>query len=255
MTCLSAPNLIRNARKDGGEDFLSVKGQISITLEGFTMQVLGTCDIAHHLLPIAVCLAIPEWKAVMEPFLKAMHEEVQQDGSPWRPTEGMADHASAFRDVLAAEYRGMMVADCCFHVAKIVRDKVTLLGSFYHTVMATVRESANLPSPQVPHDRKEKAITDSVSQGVPEKFTEGFRKEYLGTSWCFATLPAGYSTKSNHQEGTKSALKRILNWCNWFQPARKILFRHINPAVPDEPKTAKQTARLKSFTAYSSNGK
>ena len=160
LTCLSTPNLIRNARRGRGEDFLSIAGQFSITVEGFTMQVLGTCDVAHYLLPITVCVATSGRKAVIAPFLKAVHEEVQKDGSPWCPTKGMADHAGAFRDVLAAEFRGMMVANCYFHVAKIVRDKATLLGSFYPAVMATVREVANLPSPQVHHDKKGEAITN-----------------------------------------------------------------------------------------------
>ena len=34
-----------------------IDGQFSITVEAFTMQVLGTCDVTHHLLPIAVCVA------------------------------------------------------------------------------------------------------------------------------------------------------------------------------------------------------
>ena len=81
LTCLSTPNLIRNARRGRGEDFLSIDAQFSITVEGFTMQVLCTCDVAHHLLPIAVCIATSERKAVTAPFLKAVHEEVQTDGS------------------------------------------------------------------------------------------------------------------------------------------------------------------------------
>ena len=206
MTCLSTPNLIRNAHKGRGADFLSIDGQLSITVEGFTMQAFGTCEVAHGLLTIAVCA---ERKVVTVLFLKAVHEEVQKDASPCCPTKGMADHAGAFQDVLAAEFRGMMVADCYFHVAKIVRDKATLLGSFYPAVMATVRELVNLPPPQVHHDKKGEAITDWVSQGVPEKFTEAFRKEYLGTSWCIATLPAGYPTTNSHQEGINSAVKRI----------------------------------------------
>ena len=63
LTCLSTPNLIRSARRACGEDFLSIDGQFSITVEGFTMQVLGTCDVAHRLLPIAVCVATSERKA------------------------------------------------------------------------------------------------------------------------------------------------------------------------------------------------
>ena len=83
------------------------------------------------------------------------------------------------------------------------------LGSFYPAVMATVRELAGLPSPQVHHDKKGEAITEWVSQGVPEKCTEAFRKEYLGTSWCNATLPAGYPTTNNYQEGINFSVKRI----------------------------------------------
>ena len=70
------------------------------------------------------------------------------------------------------------------------------------------------------HDKKGEAIIDWVSQGVPEKFTEAFRKEYLGTSWCIATLPTGYPTTNNHQEGINSAVKRI-----WTRHER----RHLIP--------------------------
>ena len=180
LTCLSTPNLIQNARRGRAEDFLSIDRQFSITIEGFTMQLLGTCDVAHRLLPIAICVATSERKAVAAPFLKAVHEEVQKDGSRWCPTKGIADHASALRVVLAAAFRGMMVADCSFHVAKIVRDKVTLLPSFYPVVMASVRELSNLPSPHVHHNKKGEAITDWVSQGVPEKFHRGFPDGVFG---------------------------------------------------------------------------
>ena len=93
LTCLLTANLIRNARRGRGEDFLSIDGQFSITVEGFIMQVLGTCDVPHHLLPVGVCVATSERKAVTATFLKAVHEEVQKDGSPWCPTKGMADLA------------------------------------------------------------------------------------------------------------------------------------------------------------------
>ena len=56
VACLSTPNLIRNARTSRGEDYLSIDGQFSITIEGFTMHIVGTCDRAHHLLPLAVCV-------------------------------------------------------------------------------------------------------------------------------------------------------------------------------------------------------
>ena len=91
--------------------------------------------------------------------------------------KGMADHAGAFRHLLAAELRSMVMADRCFHAAKTVRDEATLLGSFYPAVMATVLALGNLLSPQVHRNKKGEAITKWVSQGVPEKFTEAFRKE------------------------------------------------------------------------------
>ena len=60
------------------------------------MQIVGTCDRAHHLLPLAVCVATAERKEVVRPFLAALCEEVEKDGMPWAPTKGMADHADAF---------------------------------------------------------------------------------------------------------------------------------------------------------------
>ena len=71
------PNLIPNALRRQGEDYLSIDGQFSITVEGFTMQIVGTYDRAHHLLPLAVCVATKERK-------KALREEVEEDGMPWR---------------------------------------------------------------------------------------------------------------------------------------------------------------------------
>ena len=124
------------------------------------MQLLGTCDVAHRLLPITVGIATSQRKAITAPFLKAVHKEVHKDGFLWCPKKGMADHVGALRHVFAAKLHGMMVADCYFHVAKIVRDKARLLESFYTAVMATVRESANAPSSQVHHDKKGEAIRD-----------------------------------------------------------------------------------------------
>ena len=75
------------------------------------MQFVGTCDRAHHLLPLAVCVATTERKEVVCPFLAALREEVEKDGMPWAPTKGVADHANAFQDKLVAEFSGMEVAD------------------------------------------------------------------------------------------------------------------------------------------------
>ena len=72
LTCLATANLIQNARRVLGEEFLSIDGQFSITVEGFAMHVLGTCDVAHRLLPIDVWVATSERKAITAPFLKAV---------------------------------------------------------------------------------------------------------------------------------------------------------------------------------------
>ena len=61
----TTPNLIRNARRGQGEDYLSIDRQLLITVEGFTMQIVGTCDRAHHLLPLAVCVPTAERKEVV----------------------------------------------------------------------------------------------------------------------------------------------------------------------------------------------
>ena len=84
----------------------------------------------------------------------------------------------------------MIVANFYFYVAKNVPDRATLLGAFYLMVMTTVRRPANLPCPHVHHDKKAEATKDYFSWKFPEKFTEGFRKDYLGTSWCVATTQA-----------------------------------------------------------------
>ena len=51
-------------------------------------------------------------EAVTAPFLKAIHEEVQKDGSPWWPTKGMTDHAGAFKEVLIAEFPAVHSSNC-----------------------------------------------------------------------------------------------------------------------------------------------
>ena len=129
----STPDLIRNARRGRGEDYLSIDGQFAMSVEGFTMQTVGTCDRAHHLLPLVLCVAIAESKEMVRPFLAALCHEVEKDGMPWAPTKGMADHADAFRNVFVAEFSGIEVAHCLIHVANKVRDKAPMLRSFLQT--------------------------------------------------------------------------------------------------------------------------
>ena len=57
---------------------------------------MGTCDRAHHLLPLAVCVATAERKEGVHPFLAAVREEPEKNGMPWAPTKGMADHGDTF---------------------------------------------------------------------------------------------------------------------------------------------------------------
>ena len=85
VTGFTAPNLIRNALTGRGEDYLSIVGQSWITVEDFTMQIVGTCDRVHHLLLFAVCVATAERK------------EVEKVGMLGAPTKGMADHADRGR--------------------------------------------------------------------------------------------------------------------------------------------------------------
>ena len=44
------------------------------------------------------------------------------------------------------------------------------------------------------------------TMGVPEQFLHAFEKEYVVISWCVATLPAGYPTTNNAQEGMNSSV-------------------------------------------------
>ena len=130
---------IRNAGGGGRDDYLSIDGQFSIPVEGFTMRIVGPCDRAYCLLPLAMCVATAECKEVVRPLLVALAEKVEADGMPWSPTKGMADYADAFQDKLLAEFSAMEVADCIFYVAKKVRNKAPTLGSFYKPVIAVVR--------------------------------------------------------------------------------------------------------------------
>ena len=114
---------------------------------------------------------------------------------PRAPTKGMADHAHAFSDELIAKFSGMEVADCFFHVAKKVRDKAPMLGSFYKPVIARVRRLHQLPSATVHQQKKRDMLRECSTIGVSKHFLRAFEKEHFGTSWCVATLPAWNLTK------------------------------------------------------------
>ena len=100
-------------------------------------------------------MATAERKEVVRLFLAPLCEEVEKDGMPWAPTKGMADDADAFRDKLVAQFPGIEVADCFFHVAKKVRDKAPMLGSFYKPLIAGVRRVSQLPSATVHQQREQ----------------------------------------------------------------------------------------------------
>ena len=119
------------------------------------MQIVGTCDRALQMVPLAVCVATVERKEVVCLLLAALREEVEKDGMLWAPTKGMADHAHTFRDELVAKFSGMEVADCFFHVAKKVQDKAPMLGSFYKPVIARLCRVHQLPSMNL-HQKKKR---------------------------------------------------------------------------------------------------
>ena len=50
---------------------------------------------------------------------------------------------------------------------------------------------------------------------MSEQFLRAFEKEYVGTSWWVATLPAGYPTTNDAQEGMNSAVKRVWTRHEW----------------------------------------
>ena len=59
--------------------------------------------------------------------------------------------------------------------------------------------------------------------GVSEQFLCAFEKEYVDTSWCVATLPAGYPTTNNAQEGMNSGVKRV-----WTRHERRRLLPFLD---------------------------
>ena len=88
-------------------------------------------------------------------------------------------------------------------------DDCSRQGNSFGIFLPCDHGSCTCVSPQVHHNKKAEAIKDLVSQGIPEKSTDVVRNEYLGTSWCIATMLAGYPTTNIHQEGIHSAVKRI----------------------------------------------
>ena len=119
------------------------------------MQIVGTPDQAHPLMPLAVCAATPEGKEVVRWSLAALCQEAGKDGKPCTLITGMAHHAGAFGDQLIAEIPGMEVADCFFEFAKKVHDNAPILRSFYKPLIATVRLQHQLPSTTLQNQRNE----------------------------------------------------------------------------------------------------
>ena len=132
-------------------------------------------------------------------------------------------HADAFRDELGAQFSGMEVARCFFQVAKKVRDKAPMLGSFYKPVIAGVRRVHHLPSTTMHQQKKRDMLREWSTMGVSKQFLRAFEKEYVGTSWCVATLPAGYPTTNNAQEGMNSGVKHV-----WTRHERRRLLPFLD---------------------------
>ena len=128
---------------------------------------------------------------------------------PLAPTKDMADNAETFRDDLFAEFSGMDIADCFFHVAKKARDKALMLGSLDKLVIARVRRLQHLQSTIVYQQKKRDMLREWSTMGLSEHFLRAFEKAYVGTLWCVAILPAGYPTTNNVQEGMNSGVERV----------------------------------------------
>ena len=117
----------------------------------------------------------------------------------------------------------MDVADCFFHVAKKVRDKASMLGSFYKPVIVEVPRLHQLPSATGHQQKNRDMLSEWSTKGVSEQFFRAFEREYIGTSWCVATLSAGYPTTDNAQEGMNFGVKRV-----WTRHERRRLLPFLN---------------------------
>ena len=62
------------------------------------MQTVRTCDHAHHLLPLVVCVASVERKEVVRPFLAVSNQDVEKDGMLLALTKGITHHPQGFLD-------------------------------------------------------------------------------------------------------------------------------------------------------------
>ena len=61
------------------------------------------------------------------------------------------------------------------------------------------------------HEQKKRdMLREWSTMGVPEQFLCALEKEYVGTSWCVATLPAGYPT-TNDARGNELSCEACLD--------------------------------------------
>ena len=91
-----------------------------------------------------------------------------------------------------------------------------MLASFYKPLIGGVRRLHQLPSTIVHQQKKRDMLCEWSTMGVSEQFLRAFKKEYIGTWRCVATLPAGYPTTNNAQEGMNCGLKRV-----WMRHKRR----------------------------------
>ena len=111
---------------------------------------------------------------------------------PWAPTKGITDYADPFGDELVAEVSATEEANCFFPVAKKVRVKAPMLRSSYKPVIGGFCQVYQLRSTTVHQQKKRDMLGEWSTMGVSEQLVYAFKKEYIGTSWCAATLPAGF---------------------------------------------------------------
>ena len=93
-----------------------IDGMFKVAREGFCLLLVGTCDVAHKGLFLAICVTTGERKRSALATLNAIRDWMQKEhGVDWEPPHSMSDHSGAFRGALQ-EFGCLNIGDCWFHV-------------------------------------------------------------------------------------------------------------------------------------------
>ena len=163
LVVFSTVELLKNARRGHGEDFFHLDGTFQVTKEGFECLVLGTGDMSHALLPLALCIGTAERIKVVGPFLEESKRWIDQLVFPgdegWKPENSMSDQSSVLRGQIKEKIKSVKnLGDCFYHVKQALRDRFSVLGQHYDMVRADINALHRIPCPKAFARGKDKCL-------------------------------------------------------------------------------------------------